>query len=124
MGRKLTKGEFIAKYSNVENSKFVDVIGEYNGCNQKIECICKICGKHFSTTPDHLMQNHIHKGCAISIGRTSNTNEFKEKLKNINDDVEILGEYINAKTKIKCKCKLVNKFEKILTLIFAITLIF
>ena len=33
-----------------------------------------------------------------------NTDTFKERIKEINKNIEILGEYINSKTKIKCKC--------------------
>ena len=33
-----------------------------------------------------------------------NTDTFKERMKEINPNIKILGEYVNAKTKIKCIC--------------------
>lgn len=101
-----TTKEFVEKYNKVENSKHVKIIGKYTNCKEKIECNCLICGDDFLATPDSLMQGHIHKSCGISIGRTSSTNIFKEKLKKVNDNIEVLSEYVNAKTKINCKCKI------------------
>lgn len=34
------------------------------------------------------------------------TESFKEEMKVINPKIEILGKYINASTKIKCRCKI------------------
>lgn len=104
--------EFLKKYQNVKNSKYVKIVGSYYKCYMKIKCICLICGETFYISPDNLMRGCIHNNCAISMGRTSNTQKFKEKLAKINSEVDVVGEYINAKTKIKCMCKLCsNMFE-------------
>lgn len=110
ISKKLTTDEFICKYK--ELNKPVEIIGEYINCKTKIECLCLICNKKFWATPDSLMQGKIHKPCAMKIfgeKKTSNTDEFKSKLYKINKDVEVIGEYINAITKIKMKCKKCNK---------------
>ena len=35
-----------------------------------------------------------------------NTETFKERMKEINPNIEVLGEYINSDSKIDCKCKI------------------
>lgn len=49
-------------------------------------------------------------GEAIKIRKRTywTTETFKERMKEINPNVEVLGEYINSSTKIKCKCLVCN----------------
>ena len=51
---------------------------------------------------------HNNTGCPKCAGRDKTTEEFINELKEINNDIEILGEYIDTNTKIKCKCKIDN----------------
>lgn len=37
------------------------------------------------------------------------TETFRERIKEVNQNIEVLGEYVNAKTKIKCRCLVCNE---------------
>lgn len=109
MVKALTTEEFVKKYSLL--NKPVDIVGDYLNCKTKIKCKCLICGEYFETTPDSLMQGRIHKPCAMKIfgvKKTSSTEIFSKKLLKINEHIEVIGEYINAITPIKIKCKKCN----------------
>lgn len=84
------------------------IIGEYINSRTNIECECAICGKRWWANPRGLL---CGKGCSACAGLEKYTTKtFKEKLKIINSNIEIIGEYINNKTKIKCKC-LIDGYE-------------
>ena len=106
MSKTLSTEEFISKYSLL--NKPVKIIGEYLNCKTKIKCRCTICNDIFYITPDSLMQGCIHKPCAMKLfgeRKTSNTNLFRKKLIKINSNLEVIGKYVTAKTKIDVKCK-------------------
>ena len=106
MSKTLTTKEFIAKDSFLD--KPVKIIGEYVNCKTKIKCKCLICNNLFEMTPDCLMQGQIHKPCAMKLAgakRLSNTESFKKKLEKKNSNLEVIGNYINAKEKIDIMCK-------------------
>ena len=93
---------FINELKEINNN--IEVLGEYKGSNKKIRVRCKIDGYEWETTPSVLLNNH---GCPKCSGKEkSNTERFKQEMKEINNDIEILGEYVNRKTKIKCRCKI------------------
>lgn len=109
MSRKLTTEEFIDKYTKL--NKPVEIIGNYINCKTKILCRCILCGEEFSATPDSLMQGKIHKPCAMKLfgeSKISTTPIFIQKLEKVNKNIEVLGEYVNAKTGILVKCKICN----------------
>ena len=49
----------------------------------------------------------------VIISRRKTHEEFIEELKDKNPTIEVLGHYINAITKIECKCKKCNKILNI-----------
>ena len=102
---KLTHKEFMEKfYTKNKNAENIEILGEYKGNKTKIKCKCKIDGYEWEATPNILLNNH---GCPKCAGKMKLTyEEFVNKMREINSDIEILGEYINNKTKIKCKCKI------------------
>ena len=66
-----------------------------------------ICPKHSQygiqrTTLESIRRMKI--GCPYCIGRNKTTESFKAELLNINPNIEVIGEYIDAKTYILCKC--------------------
>ena len=66
-----------------------------------------ICPKHRQygvqrTTLESMRRMKV--GCTYCIGRHKTTEIFKAELFNINPNVKVLGEYIDAKTNILCKC--------------------
>ena len=114
MGRKsLTHEEFLEKFKKQnKNAENIEILGKYEGSKIKIKCRCKIDGYEFETTPNDLLNKNSgcpkckYKNHSKKLSKTYE--EFKQEMKKINDDIEILGEYINAYTKIKCRCKLDN----------------
>ena len=97
-----TTEEFINELKEINNN--IEIIGEYKTSYIKIKCRCKLDGYEWETTPTNLLNNH---GCPKCSGKVrKNTEYFINELKEINNDIEVLGEYINAFTKIKCRCKI------------------
>ena len=102
----LTHEEFMERfYIKNKNAENIEIIGEYVNNKAKIKCKCKIDGHEWEATPHNLLND---TGCPKCAGNIQNktTEYFINELKEINSDIEILGEYVNAQTKIKCKCKL------------------
>ena len=96
-----TYEEFINELKEINSD--IEIIGEYINDKTKIKCKCKIDGHEWEATPNSLLNNH---GCPKCYGRNKTTEEFKQEIEEINDNIEILGEYKSNKTKIKCKCKI------------------
>ena len=97
---KKTHEEFVAQLKNINPN--IKILGKYIGAKHKIECRCKVCNNKWSTTPDHLLHG---KGCIECNMRKQRTHEsFVNDMKDINSNIEILGNYIDNKTKVECKC--------------------
>ena len=102
--KRLTQEEFMERfYIKNETAENIEILGEYVNNKTKIKCKCKIDGYEFEMRPNSLLNN---QGCPKCAGRNKTTEEFKQKMKEVNDNIEILGEYKGSKAKIKCKCKL------------------
>ena len=103
--KKLTHEEFLERfYKQNSNAENIDILGKYVNAHTKIKCKCKIDEYEWETTPDKLLMNNGCPKCANNIQLTHE--EFVNKMKEINNDIEILGKYVNSYTKIKCKCKI------------------
>ena len=81
----------------------IEILGEYINNKIKIKCRCKKDGYEWEARPNDLL-NGI--GCPKCAGKYKTTEDFKQELKEINDNIEVLGEYKDALTKIKVRCKL------------------
>ena len=106
----LTHEEFMEKfYIKNENAENIEILGEYKGSKIKIKCRCKIDGYEWETIPNSLLNG---RGCPKCYNnRRGETiklthEEFINELKEINNNIEILGKYEGSKIKIKCKCKI------------------
>ena len=98
---KKTTEEFKEQVKNLTED--YEVIGEYVNKKTKIEFIHKSKQHKFRMNPDDFLS-----GCRCSICYKKNkktTEEFKEQVKNLTEDYEVISEYINALTKIKIKHK-------------------
>lgn len=96
---------FIDKMSVVNPS--IEVLEKYYNNHTNILCKCKKCGYEFRATPHNLLDSLTTcKKCYGTVLRT--TESFKEEMFLLNKDIEIIGDYVNSKTKIKCKCKKCN----------------
>ena len=105
-GRGKTNKDIIPYIKNSD----VELISEYKGNEKQITCKCKKCKNIWTTLPKILTTNG--SGCPIcgkqkAIESITKTKEqFVLELKKVNKNIEVLGEYINTHTKIKCKCKI------------------
>lgn len=100
--------EFIIKYKQKFPNSRVNIVGEYINSKTKIESHCLDCKKIWYPIPSNLL-----KGCGCPDcrqkeqvkKRTFTTQKFKDKYySKYPNKILILGEYINAKTKIECQC--------------------
>ncbi len=77
------------------------VVGEYSGSNSPVACICAE-GHDCFPSPASIQQGQ--GWCRICAGRDSITAENSFRLRCKNEQVTILGDYINSKTSVECKC--------------------
>lgn len=109
MPRRLTHEEFMEKfYEKNKNAENIEILGEYVNNRTKIKCKCKIDGYKWEMIPSNLLSNQGCPKCSGNIKKT--TEEFKQEIKDVNDNIEILGEYKGALTKIKVRCK-IDEYE-------------
>ena len=104
---KLTHKEFMEKfYKQNPHAQDIEVVGTYINSQTKILCRCKIDGYEWEVIPYSLLRGYGCPKCGGSLQLTHE--EFINRIHQVNTDIEILGTYIDAKTKIKCKCKKCN----------------
>lgn len=97
---------------SMSNDEFIDRLNRINpdiiplekieSTHKKIKIQCKICGNIWTAKPKDLLHNH---GCSKCRKKSKiTTNDFKKEIQIRNPNIEILGEYKNRSTKIKCRC--------------------
>ena len=84
----------------------IEVIEEYRKDNKYyLKCRCKIDGYVWNTSKSHILNDSNCPKCSKNVKLT--LEEVKEKIENINPDIEILStEYKNSSYPLKCKCKI------------------
>ena len=80
----------------------IEIIGNYNSSNSKIQCKCNKCGYMWSPSAGSLLNGTGCPRCAGNIKKTHDA--FVAELKTVLPNVLVLDQYKNAITKIKCKC--------------------
>lgn len=106
IGKQRTHEEFVDLLS--EKNKNIEVISRYTKAREKILVRCKICKNEWNVTPDSLLSGSGCPKCyynKLSKIKTKTHEEFFNEMKNINPNIEVIGKYINARTKIKVMCK-------------------
>ena len=87
---------------NVINKNNISIEKYSERWSEKIKCTCNICGHTWKSTNTDLLNG---KACSVCTNKTKKTHEqFMQEVNSLNPNVEILSQYINAKTKIKRKC--------------------
>jgi predicted nucleic acid-binding Zn-ribbon protein len=80
----------------------IEVLGEYVDSHKSIKCKCLICGHIWSSAATNLLRNH---GCPKCSGNAKKTHlSFQKELALKNPNIELLGDYINDRTSLKCRC--------------------
>ena len=99
--------KFLDDFKSIDSP--VDIVGEIVDWNIDVECKCRLCNDYFNMRPTNLKRGSIHSKCSYKLRgkhRNSSTQEFKDKLQKINDNIDVIGEYEKAIIPIKVKCKI------------------
>lgn len=101
--RKLTY-EYV--YNKLKERNFT-LLSDYKNTRTKIHVKCDTCGYEWDVRPNTLLNNVA--GCPQCAGVIKkSTEDFIFELNNINPNIEIMNDYINNKTKIRCRCTIDN----------------
>lgn len=84
----------------------VEVIDIYINARTPILHRCKECGYEWNISPDNVLHGYGCPRCAGVMKYT--TDDFVQALLKVNDKIKVIGKYVNANTKIKCKCLIDN----------------
>ena len=103
---KLTNEEFIKRVKGV--SPDISIQSEYNGRREKVKCKCLICNNEWEANAGSLLDGRgcpnyrMHSGWN---GNKKTNEEFINDLLIKNPQITVVGNYVNARTKVECKCK-------------------
>lgn len=78
------------------------VVSSYKSNDKHVTILHTVCNQTFSATPYNLLRG---RGCPVCAGnQKGNTEEFTKIVKElVNEDYQVLGEYVNIQTHIKMK---------------------
>lgn len=107
MSKKKTHEEYVAELA-IKNPN-VEVIENYINSQTKIAHRCKIDGYIWNITPNNILQGEGCPNC-YKINKTSGKRrktheEYVIEVASVNPNIEVIGKYINSKTKILHRCK-------------------
>lgn len=95
--------QFLDELSNVTDTITISLKNEYKNTDSKVNCVCKVCGYEWISSPHRLLRGDGCKRCRGILRKT--TEQFKDELAEVNAEILVLGEYMNNRTKVECKCK-------------------
>ncbi|EOJ7560266.1 zinc-ribbon domain-containing protein [Escherichia coli] len=81
----------------------IEVFGEIKNSKTKVLCRCKVCGHEWFPIPNSLKMGHGCPKCAGNIKLSHK--EQVAAIAKVNPDIEVIGEIINDRTKVLCRCK-------------------
>lgn len=109
MAKKKTHEEYVQELK-IKNPD-VEVIEKYINANTNIVHHCLIHDVFWATKPYRVLDGHGCEQCRIDKFKKSNTKTQDEYIKEVelkNLNVEVIGEYVNTRTKILHKCLIHN----------------
>lgn len=98
---KLSHNDHVAAIASV--NPFVEVLEKIVNVKQKIACSCNNCKHIWTTTPNDLKNGHGCPKCA-GVAKLSHEEQIAAIAK-VNPYVEVIGNIVNNKTKVSCRCK-------------------
>lgn len=102
MPRKKTHDEFLSQLKGINPN--VIPLEIYKSASEPILCKCVKDNYEWRSRPADLLSG---KGCPKCAGNIKKTHEeFLKEMQAVNNNIEIKSKYINAKSKILCKCKI------------------
>ena len=102
----ISKEEYIEKLHKI--SPYIDIVGDYINMRTKTHHYCNKHKVEFETTPDNALRGRGCSECGkekYHASRARTTNEYISLVKDINPDIEVLGEYISNGTPILHRCR-------------------
>ncbi|RMA90231.1 hypothetical protein [Priestia megaterium] len=103
---KRTTKEFKEKVYSLVEDEYI-VLGEYLNTNTRIKMKHNKCGYEYDVTPAHFLNNRRCPKCKYESFHKKykkSKKKFEEEVYNlVGDEFTVVGEYINAKTKVKLK---------------------
>jgi len=107
-----TENDFIKKLNEIHSNN-LSLIDNFINYNIKVTIKCNICNHIWKVKPSHLI--HSKSTCPICTNKIKHQNQIKSHEQFLldvfrihKDSLIIIDNYINAKTKIKIKCKICN----------------
>ena len=106
---KRTKSHEIFVGEVFEINPNIKILEKYTHSGIKIKVQCKIDGHIWNVRPSDLIKGRGCPKCgkrSMKSKTTLSDDIFKEKLLKINPDINVIGQYKNSKSYIKCECKI------------------
>lgn len=103
---KQTHETFVIRLSEILPNTIVK--STYKNMQTRVLCQCKLCGHEWNGLPYNLLQKEGCPACAQAqrtLKQTKTHEVFISELRSLTTSIEVIGKYINAHTKIKCRCK-------------------
>ena len=112
MGRRYTSEEYAAKLAAI--SPDIEIVGTYTGAVNRIKVRCRVCGKTWEPKAYNLLQGKGCPHCSAVRGSKANSGitglktleQFAHEMEAVNPSVELLGDYVNSKTKTLVRCRI------------------
>ena len=107
MPAKLTQEEFVRKAHEINPN--LEILSKYKGRTKRVLRRCLVCGDVREQIAASILIGDGCKACAmerLKKSRLKSHEQFIAELAEINPNIEVLTNYVNANIKILCKCKL------------------
>lgn len=101
MSKRKTHEEYVKELA-IKNPN-IEVIGQYIDAKTKIKHYCKKHNIFWETNPSNVLNGHGCRMCGNNMIKTQE--QYVNEVANINPNIEVIGKYINARTKIEHRCK-------------------
>ena len=113
---KLSQDEFLARLRD-RNSHYAagefEVLGEYAGISAPVRCRCLVCGNVWDGNPDSMLRRNSRcprcgraaAGKSSGKSRTLTHEKFVRRAADVCPDVEIVGRYAGANTRLAVRCR-------------------
>ena len=103
---KKTTKQFIQELNSVNTT--ITINGEYTGNKSRINCSCNVCGYNWNALPYLLLKGSSCPNCTkikMANNKRYTPDSFKEKLFQVNPDIELLSNYTKSSDCINVRCK-------------------
>ena len=91
----------------------IQIVGEYTNTYSKARFMCSIHKYEWKAVPSRLLVSAL--GCPKCVPNSTKDHEYiVNKIKEVNDRIEITTKYVDSKTKLGCRCKVCgNEWENL-----------